>query len=126
MRTSSHHQPEAQHPKSPAIYTPVADYAIYVPIGQGQKRIARKPGHSYFQTRPVPKKKPRRICRSLHMPSKQRRLAEPPQQLFFSKLFDCHDAVDLFGSKRHFIAWFDGVEQKTILHLELGGSSCAS
>ena len=22
MRTSSHHQPEAQHPKSPAIYTP--------------------------------------------------------------------------------------------------------
>jgi hypothetical protein len=22
MRTSFHHQPEAQHPKSPAIYTP--------------------------------------------------------------------------------------------------------
>src|SRR5450830_2170325 len=28
MRTSFHHQPEAQHPKSPAIYTP-ADYPIF-------------------------------------------------------------------------------------------------
>ena len=29
MRTSFHHQPEAQHPKSPAIHKLQADYPIY-------------------------------------------------------------------------------------------------
>jgi hypothetical protein len=29
MRTSFHHQPEAQHPKSSAIHKPPADYPIY-------------------------------------------------------------------------------------------------
>ena len=42
MRTSFHHQPEAQHPKSPAIYTPagrlphlwvISDRAIQTPNG---------------------------------------------------------------------------------------------
>jgi hypothetical protein len=30
MRTSFHHQPEAQHPKSPAIHKLQADYPICV------------------------------------------------------------------------------------------------
>ena len=30
MRTSFHHQPEAQHPKSSAIHKLPADYPIYV------------------------------------------------------------------------------------------------
>jgi hypothetical protein len=29
MRTSFHHQPEAQHPKSSAIHKPPADYPIF-------------------------------------------------------------------------------------------------
>jgi hypothetical protein len=29
QRTSFHHQPEAQHPKSSAIHKPPADYPIY-------------------------------------------------------------------------------------------------
>jgi hypothetical protein len=30
-RTSFHHQPEAQHPKSSAIHKLLADYPIYAP-----------------------------------------------------------------------------------------------
>ena len=33
MRTSFHHQPEAQHPKSSAIHKLPADYPIYPDIG---------------------------------------------------------------------------------------------
>ena len=32
MRTSFHHQPEAQHQKSSAIHKLPADYPIFVPI----------------------------------------------------------------------------------------------
>ena len=40
MRTSFHHQPEAQHPKSPAIYTP----AGRLPHLSGVKRTSRLDG----------------------------------------------------------------------------------
>ena len=44
MRTSFHHQPEAQHPKSPAIHKPPADYPICwgkpdMPVLSGQARM---------------------------------------------------------------------------------------
>jgi hypothetical protein len=47
MRTSFHHQPEAQHPKSPAIYTPVGrlrhlslTHSAQIPAPPAKIRIA--------------------------------------------------------------------------------------
>jgi hypothetical protein len=46
MRTSFHHQPEAQHPKSSAIHKLPADYPIY--------RQLLSPRHSSCAPSPVP------------------------------------------------------------------------
>ena len=40
MRTSFHHQPEAQHPKSSAIHKLPADYPIFGSLGDMAARFA--------------------------------------------------------------------------------------
>src|SRR5215472_5553045 len=43
MRTSFHHQPEAQHPKSSTIHKSPADYPIFGPICGLKSDISRGP-----------------------------------------------------------------------------------
>src|ERR1035437_2175458 len=44
MRTSFHHQPEAQHPKSPAIYTPAGRLPhLLAAASTGRRNTAVKP-----------------------------------------------------------------------------------
>jgi hypothetical protein len=44
MRTSFHHQPEAQHPKSSAIHKLPADYPIFLGYS-GREMLAVRPSH---------------------------------------------------------------------------------
>ena len=47
MRTSFHHQPEAQHPHSPAIYTPVGRLPhLLSALGLGCA-VLTNPGHHF-------------------------------------------------------------------------------
>jgi len=39
MRTSFHHQPEAQHPNSSTIHKPLADYPIFYAAIEGRSDI---------------------------------------------------------------------------------------
>ena len=48
MRTSFHHQPEAQHPKSSAIHELPADYPIYWQILLQKSAISEGSGDFIF------------------------------------------------------------------------------
>src|SRR5450756_1653483 len=53
MRTSSHHQPEAQHPKSPAIYTPAGRLPHLWVLCHEYRRSTRGQAHDLACAEPL-------------------------------------------------------------------------